>query len=392
MLVSSPANVRYLTGFVGASAGVLVLPDRLVLFTDSRYRLEALRTVGAPYLGQDATDVASSRERDAVIQEALEPGATLAIESDAISLAEHAKVERALPGVKLLATEDVLLAQRLVKDAGEIARITAAAALSDAALQDLIAAEPLGWSERSISKFLHERLTDFGVSAPAFEIIATTGLRTALPHCVPSGQRLEEGECLLVDFGAEVEGYKADMTRTLWWGKASRRLEAVADAVREAYDAAVAMLEPGVEYPAVDHEVRRVFRGHGLESYVTHPAGHNIGLEIHERPFFGTHHIGVVAAGNVVTIEPGVYLPDVGGVRLENTILVTQEGPVPLTVSRQFGQIEGGRASQLEGSRTNAAPDTEGADLEAPDEHQRFLLEDRPSGQSIGQEGGVPPR
>jgi Xaa-Pro aminopeptidase len=346
MLVSSPANVRYLTGFTGVSAGLLLLSDRLVLVTDGRYRTGALHTVCAPHLSHNGVEVIAPAQRADMIRRSVPKSGRLVIEADSVSVADHERLGADLPGVEIVPADDIVLRERLIKDAGEVARIRAAGSISDAAFEDLIAAEPIGWSELEIAAFLLERMTAVGAERAAFEPIVATGERSALAHSRPGRERLEENTVLLMDFGAEVDGYKADMTRTLWWGELPKGLETAFDAVREAYDAAVGMLGPGVRGEAVDGAARSVLRAYELERFVVHPSGHNIGLEIHERPFLAQRYPSELATGNVVTIEPGVYIPDVGGVRLEDTFVLTDSGPVALTTSTHSGRTDRRRTDE----------------------------------------------
>ena len=314
-------------------------------------------------------------------------------------MSEYTQLTTDLPGVELVPAADIVLGERLVKDAGEIARIRTAGAISDAAVEDLIAAVPVGWSELEIAAFLLERMTELGAERAAFEPMVATAERSALAHSRPSRERLEEDMILLIDFGAEVDGYKADMTRTLWWGELARNLSVAVDAVRKAYDAAVGQLNPGVPLEAVDSAARSVLKEHDLEQFVIHPSGHNIGLDIHEYPFFSQHYRGELATGNVVTVEPGVYIPGVGGTRLEDTFVVTDSGPVALTMSPRGGQSEPHGAGQPirrggDGAPTGSAEPSvhsdekqfsgEYVDFEKVDDHKRFLAGDRAPWEPFG--------
>jgi len=327
-----------------------------------------------------------------MIKRFLPKSAKMVIEENNMVMSQYTQLTTDLPGVELVPADDIVLEDRLVKDAGEVARIRAAGAISDAALEDLIAAVPIGWSELEIAAFLVERMTALGAERAAFEPMVATAERSALAHSRPSRERLEKDMILLIDFGAEVDGYKADMTRTLWWGELDRNVSIAVDAVRRAYDAAVEKLNPGAPPESVDNAARAVLREHKLEQFVIHPSGHNIGLDIHERPFFSQHYRGELATGNVVTIEPGIYIPGVGGIRWEDTFVVTDSGPLALTMSLRGGQseslsadrpIRGGR----DGALTNPADpcvqwdetqfSREYVDFEKVDDHKRFLLGDR---------------
>jgi len=380
MLISSPANIRYLTGFTGGSTGLLVLPDAIVLFTDNRYRLRALQTVSTPHLSHNVVEVVAASVYSGTLPESVSMPKRLAVEADVLSWSQQTRLAESLAGVELVATEGVLLAERLVKDAGEIGRMRAAGAISDAAFEDLVTAEPIGWTEREIGAFLLERMLELGADDAAFEFIATTGANAAVPHAVCTKQRLGEGTGLLVDFGAEVGGYKADMSRTIWWGRPPDELLRMWDAVLRAYEAGWRAILPGVSYAEVDAAARGSLAGDGLDEYFVHPTGHNVGLEIHERPYFASGVDAPLACGNVVTVEPGVYIPGVGGVRIEDTFLVTEEGAVALTQARHAGSYQRQRATDpgAEGTPDEAlAGGGEGGggreERRERDDHARFM-------------------
>jgi Xaa-Pro aminopeptidase len=406
MLVSSASNIRYLTGFSGVSAGLLLLPDRLALLADRRYRTRALSIVSAPHMSQHGVEVIDPSQRSETIKRFLPRSARMAIEEGNLVVSEYTQLTADLPGVELIPAKDIVLKERLVKDAGEVARIRAAGAIGDAALEDLIAATPIGWSELEIAAFLLERITALGAERAAFEPMVATAERSALIHSRPTRERLEKDMILLIDFGAEVDGYKADVTRTLWWGKLAHDVSVAVDAVGKAYDAAVGELKPGAPPESIDNAARAVLREHELEQFVVHPSGHNIGLEIHERPFFSHHHSGELASGNVVTVEPGVYIPGVGGIRLEDTFLITDSGPVALTMAPRGGQSEprvAGRA--IDGGRDGALADPpepsvqrdetqfsgRAVDVEELDDHKRFLIGDRAPCQPFEDAESAPP-
>lgn len=393
MLVTDHANVRYLTGFAGVAARLLLLPDRVLLMTDGRYRTEALRTISAPHLSHNRTDVLLPDEWIATITRALSPAPRLVVEGDSMSVADFNSLRVALSGVELIPAGDIVLEERVIKDSGELARIRAAGAISDAAFDDLLAAEPLGWSELEVASFLVERMREIGADRAAFEPIVATGERSALAHSRPSKHRLAEDTIVLIDFGAEVDGYKADMTRTLWWGDPPKDLTVAFDAVLEAYGAAVRMLRPGVRVGSVDEAARGVLRERGLEQFVVHPSGHNIGLDIHEQPFLTPTHSGELAVGNVLTVEPGVYIPDRGGLRLEDTFVVTDRGPVALTTATRSGLIRRHRVGRCradigplvrERSPERAVQSDDPQltrrfiDADKLDDHKRFLIGDEP--------------
>jgi Xaa-Pro aminopeptidase len=386
ILVTDPANIRYLTNFAGASAGVLVSADVQILLTDGRYRALAHQTVVAPHVVAANIEVVISRDPGAVIRDHLSASARVAIEADHMSVADFDRLGADLGEVTLVPVSNALADARLVKDAGELARIRAAAAITDAALEDLVAAEPIGWTERAVATFLAGRVVALGADAPAFEPIVASAERTAVPHARPGRHRIETGQIVLVDFGSEVDGYKADLSRVLWWGDIAPRLAAGYDAVQHAYREAVAALQVGVTPGEIDERARAVLREYDLEQFMIHPSGHNLGLEIHETPFLHSIYDGRLAAGNTITVEPGIYIPDLGGIRIEDTFVLTDSAAVPLTMSACGGAIASGRSAQTHpplpgepGQRTPTGgceprPESASVDALALDDHQRFLI------------------
>lgn len=319
-LVTSLTNVRYLTGFTGSNAVLLLTGDAPLLGTDGRYAVQ---------VGEQSPDVPAHLDRvtvPAVARTWLEQGGgVLAIESDHLSVADLRVLEDVLRGSPR-ETSGVVEACRMHKDAHEIAMIARACEVSDAALQSILPGVRPGVSERDIARWLEAAMFAHGADELSFETIVAGGPHSAKPHHEPTTRPLEEGDLLLIDFGAAVEGYHADETRTFAVGAPADWQREIHAIVAEAQQAGRDAARGGADLLDVDSAARSVVADAGYAAYFDHGLGHGVGLQIHEAPFFSPRSTGKLPAGSPVTIEPGIYLPGRGGVRIEDTILVG-EGP-----------------------------------------------------------------
>lgn len=322
LLVTRPVNVRYLTGFTGSSAQLVLTSGAATFLTDGRYTEQSRHEV--PDL--DRRTYARDHRGD-VADLVAEAGAMrLGFESTDLTVADHAKLAGALPGVELVALEGVIERARQVKDADEMALLMRAQAVTDAAFEAILDLFSVGVSERHIARELERLMLAEGADGLAFEPIVAFGEQSAEPHHVPGHRLLEEGDVIKLDFGALVEGYHADMTRTVAFGSAATELRKIHDIVREAQQAGIDAVRAGVSGTDVDAASRSVIEGAGYGERFVHGLGHGVGLQIHEEPWLGAGHDEPLPAGTVVTIEPGIYVPGLGGVRIEDTVEVTDEG------------------------------------------------------------------
>ncbi len=338
ILVVALTNVRYLTGFTGSAGLLVVAREAAMLCTDGRYRTQAQEQLGAAGLGE-AVDLVIGRlpeQNDAVagfVREHLaEPDGRVGLEADHVVWAAQRRWSALLDPAELVATSGVIEALREVKDEGEIARIAAAAAIADAALSEVAPELELGVTETEFALALDVAMRRLGAEDRAFETIVASGPNSAKPHARPGGRRITHGDPVVVDFGAVVDGYKSDMTRTFFVGGApSGRLLEVYEAVLESQRAGVAAVAPGVTGGEVDGVCRRSLTEAGFEKAFEHGTGHGVGLDIHEAPSVGPGSTGILTLGTVATVEPGAYLAGLGGVRIEDTVVVTAEGCRALT-------------------------------------------------------------
>ena len=320
LLVSSPVSVRYLTGFASSNAALLVEPERTLLFTDFRYR-ESARLVSGVEL------VETPRR--------LYPHLAGVLSGRVGVEAAHLTHERFLllsaGGVELVPRTDLVETLREVKDEAELELVRRAADIADEAFERLARERFVGRTERDLAWAMETFLHELGASGPSFEIIVASGPNAALPHARPTERVVEAGETVIVDAGCVVDGYCSDCTRTFATGELPAELARAYSVCLRAQGAGLAAVVPGADGKAVDAVARAVIDGEGLGDRFGHGLGHGVGLEVHERPWLNPEFESTLAAGNVVTVEPGIYLPGLGGVRIEDLVVVGVDGPEVLS-------------------------------------------------------------
>ncbi|WP_369137825.1 M24 family metallopeptidase [Modestobacter versicolor] len=335
VLVTNLLNVRYLTGFTGSNGALLLRTDGTDLFgTDGRYTTQA---------GTQVPDVELLVDRGtelALARAAVAGGATrLGFESHAVTVDGLRGLEQATgeggSAVELVSVRRAVEALRAVKDDAEVDALRQACAVADRALAELAAEGALrpGRTEREVGRELDARMLTLGAESPSFETIVATGANSAIPHHRPDATVLRDGDLLKLDFGATVAGYHSDMTRTLVLGHPADWQRELHDLVAAAQAAGRAALAVGADVRAVDAAARDVIAAAGHGEHFTHGLGHGVGLEIHEAPALAAAGAGTLSAGMAVTVEPGVYLPGHGGVRIEDTLVVTDDEPELLTLT-----------------------------------------------------------
>lgn len=326
LLVSTLVNVRYLTGFTGSNAALLVPSEGdPVLLTDGRYQHQG--RLEAPdvdlVVARDLLTAAGGRMA----------GGRWAVETHTLSVDDHAQLVDVAPSASLAAAARVVESLREVKDEPEIAALRRACAISSEALEGLLAGSLRGRTERDVARDLENRMLDLGAEAIAFDTILASGPNTAVPHHHPTDRVLAQGDLLKIDFGARVDGYHADCTRTVVLGPADAWQREVHAAVCASQAAGVDALRDGAAVASSDAAARAVLDDAGWLEWFTTGLGHGVGLEIHEDPFIGGRHTGRLTCRTVLTMEPGIYVPGRGGVRIEDTVLVTTGAPEVLTTT-----------------------------------------------------------
>jgi Xaa-Pro aminopeptidase len=337
VLVTNLLNVRYLTGFTGSNGVLLVRADGADLFgTDGRYTTQAATQVPDVETLVDRSTVA------ALAREAVRRAGRLGYESHDLTVDGFAQLQKVVADAadgrsapELASVRRAVENQRAIKDDDEIESLRRACAVADQALAELAAEGALrpGRTELEVSRELDARMLTLGAEAPSFETIVAAGANSAIPHHRPDATVLRDGDFLKLDFGATVEGYHSDMTRTVVLGHAADWQQEIYELVAASQAAGRAALAVGADVVDVDFASRQVIVDAGHGEHFTHGLGHGVGLEIHEAPGIGPLGAGSLAAGMAVTVEPGVYLPGHGGVRIEDTLIVTDDVPELLTLT-----------------------------------------------------------
>jgi len=327
LLVTKPVNVRYLTGFAGSYGALLLLHDRTVFFTDRRYERQAAEVDGAEVVIAPGDLIAG------VIGVLGTDGDGLGFEPGGLTWGTGQRLRTLLPGRAVVPAPELVEELREVKDDDELAAMREAAGIATEALPEVLGGLRAGVTEREVALEIELGMRRLGGDGLAFDPIVAFGEHAAEPHHRPGERALGRGELVTLDFGARVEGYRSDMTRTVVFGTASPRQREVYELVRHAEEAGLAALRPGVSCAEVDQACRRVIADAGWGDAFGHPSGHGVGLEIHEAPWVRPGGSGRIAAGTPVTVEPGVYLPGFGGVRIEDLAVVRPDGHELLTTA-----------------------------------------------------------
>ena len=332
LLVTRLANIRYLTGFTGSAALLLVLPDELVFVTDGRYDQQSAEQLAANGVEARIEVRATAADQHGVLTEAASGLGTVGLEAgDVTWAAQRRYASDVFAAAELVPTEGAVEALRRVKDEGEVARIEAACAVADEALATMRPRLGDGMTEVEFGLDLDFAMRRLGASDVSFETIVASGPNGAKPHHRPSDRRIQEGDLVVLDFGALVEGYHSDMTRTVMVGAPTETQQRMYDVVLASQQAGVDAVRAGADAAGVDKACRDVIAEAGWADRFIHGTGHGVGLDIHEDPRVGSTATGSLEAGHVVTVEPGVYLPEHGGVRIEDTVVVTPTGCRRLT-------------------------------------------------------------
>ena len=323
LLVTNIVNVRWLTGFSGSNALALVGADgRREFVTDFRYRSQSADQLDAGWTRHIATDLA------AAIPELVGEGPLrLGFDDAAVTVKAHARLlELVGEGVTLVPCAGLVEGLRAVKDAGELERIRAAAQLADATLQDVLARGLAGRTERDVGLDLEVTMRKMGAQAASFPPIVAAGPHGALPHAEPRDVVIESGTLVVVDWGAQLDGYASDCTRTYATGDLDAADAEVYAIVLAAQEAALTAVRPGPTGQEVDTVARAIIDEAGHADHFGHGLGHGVGLEVHEGPRLSRLGTVALVAGHVVTVEPGIYVPGRVGVRIEDLVAVTEDG------------------------------------------------------------------
>ncbi|HEX4167385.1 MAG TPA: Xaa-Pro peptidase family protein [Bryobacteraceae bacterium] len=325
-VITAAPNVHYLSGFTGSNGAVLLLPERALLLTDPRYATQApqqsdceVKVARGPLLAEAAKWVKRRKLR------------TLGFEENRISYEDYSQLHTVLRGVRLKPLNGAVETIRMTKSPAEIGTITASVRLNSVALEQALEHFHSSITEVDLAAEIEYRMRLLGADGTAFDTIVASGPRTALPHAHPTNNPVQPDQLLLIDMGASVAGYASDMTRTYALGKLNAKIRRMYKAVLESQLAAIDAVRPGITCSYIDRTARDVLSGYGFDKLFVHSTGHGLGLEIHERPRIGRKERTKLQPGMVITVEPGVYQEGVGGIRIEDTVLVTTTGCAVLT-------------------------------------------------------------
>lgn len=332
-LVTNYNNIRYLTGFSGLTHGstkLLVLPDAVLMVTDGRYGIQLESELSDSGVSADVAVGGLAAQKEALKAAAAQAG-SIGFESTDVSWAQHKAFEDLFGSERLVPNSNLVEQLRLVKDEGEVERIMEAARIADVALNNVKPMLLDAPAENEFAFALEIEMRKLGAQAVSFESIVASGPNAAKPHHKTSDRRIEPGDPLIVDYGALYDGYHSDATRTFCVGKSNERLKEVYELIIGAQKAAVRAARAGATTLDVHNSGREPIESAGWADLLTHGIIHGIGLDVHEQPMMPAAAADILETGQVLAIEPGVYFEDFGGVRIEDTIVVTDNDCITLT-------------------------------------------------------------
>ena len=328
ILISSPENQQYFSGFTGGEAVLVLQKDKLTLFTDSRYFVQVKEE--AP----DYTLLDITKTKPTAYLQDFSPK-TIAFEEDFVSAKAAKLMADALPDSRWLGIDSEIMTQRSIKDETELACIRQAATLADDAFHHILPLLRPGTCERDIALELEWFMRKQGATGASFPIICASGYRSAMPHGVASDKLLENGDFVTLDFGCFYKGYASDMTRTVVLGKADAEQKKIYETVLSAQMAALDCLQAGITGKEADSVARNIIKKASYGDAFGHSLGHGVGLQIHEQPNLSPRSETVLRPGAVVSVEPGIYIENFGGVRIEDLVIITENGHENMTHSEK---------------------------------------------------------
>lgn len=333
--ITKPVNVRYLCGFTGSNTQLVLTPSTATLITDGRYRSQADLQLAAGDLGQEIdVMIQTNLPEDGLAEIADTVGgiSRIGIEADHLTVQRRARLLDALANAEACDESGAVDRMRQIKEPGERQRLELAASIADEALATQLGYLVPGTSECSFARDLDHQMRILGADDVSFSTIVAAGVNSALPHHQPGEAVFEDGDLVVIDFGAKIDGYGSDMTRTyVVGGQPSADQQRLYDAVAASQTAGVGAVRAGVSLSEIDRVCRQELSDRGYGDAFVHGTGHSLGLEIHEQPMLSSRSVGILRAGLIVTVEPGAYLPGFGGVRIEDSVVVTAEGAEPIT-------------------------------------------------------------
>jgi Xaa-Pro aminopeptidase len=330
-LVTHLPHIRYLCGFSGSNGLLLISQRGVEFYTDGRYAQQVRSEVkGAKTIVPDDGNLFARASKSPLLGKG---HPRVGFQARHLSVAAHGALGKQLNGALLVPQDDLVEPLTAIKDTGEIAYIERATGIVDRAFEHIMEFIQPGVRESEVAAELEYIMLGLGSEGTAFETICASGYRSALPHGRASHKKIAAGDFVTLDYGATVEGYCSDITRTVVVGKASKRHREIYDIVHRAQNAAIGKVRPRASTKAVDEAARSIIKGEGYGKMFGHGTGHGIGLEVHQTPSLSWRTDGTLLPGMIVTIEPGIYVPKFGGVRIEDDVLVTRTGRRVLTLA-----------------------------------------------------------
>lgn len=326
-LVTKPANARYLSGYKGEDAVLFITPKRRFFITDSRFKLQARKDAKGftvKIIRSSLTEAVTDLARALKVKR-------LGFERDDLTYARHERLAGTFSGTGLVPVPNMVERFRIIKDPGETRLIRSSVSILERSLIRFEAMLRPGLTERDLAAELEHFIKAAGGDRSSFDIIVASGSNSAFPHARPTGRRIKPNDMVLLDIGVEYEGYNSDLTRVFFLGKINPVIRKIYDVVKEANRRSIQAIRPGVKVSNVDGIARGFIRKRGFGAYFGHALGHGIGLEVHEGPSISGRNHTTLKPGMVFTVEPAVYLPGRGGIRIEDMILVTKKGCEVLT-------------------------------------------------------------
>ena len=332
LLVTSLPHVRYLSGYSGTNGLILVSLNSSICLTDFRYQQQVKEQVKDLKVQIVQRDLFSGLPDLPILKS---KRIKLGFESEHLSYEVYRRLKALLPDCLLVPTEKVVESLTVIKDQAEVEKIKKAAEITDLVFSEILDVIKPGERELDLAAEIEYRMKGFGSSTPYYETIVASGKRSALPHGVASDKKIQKGDFVTMDFGAVVDGYTADLTRTIIVGKANKRQNEVYNIVQRAQRHATTQVKPKMKACDLDKTAREIIKRSGYAEYFGHGLGHGIGLLIHDNPAVNPTNQQLLEPGMVITIEPGIYIPNWGGVRIEDDVLITQKGHEVLTTSER---------------------------------------------------------
>ena len=329
VIISSPENRRYFTGFNSSDGFLVITTNEAVFFTDSRY-IEAAQnqiTVCKSVLLKRVSETIVPYLKEKNIE-------NIYLETERLTVAELNSLKKAFDFCKVEAkkeVDEIINKLRSIKTEKEIEYIKKAQQIAEAAFEYILKFIKVGVTEKEIALELDFYMLSHGAEAVSFETIAVSGKNSSMPHGVPTDKKIENGDFITMDFGAVYNGYHSDMTRTVIVGKPTEKQKEVYETVLKAQTEALAVLKAGVSGVDADKAARDIIDAKGYKENFGHGTGHGVGIEIHESPNLSPYSKAILETGNIVTVEPGIYIPDEFGVRIEDMALITEDGYINLT-------------------------------------------------------------